>query len=487
MRDPRGTEPGDDFHDPPFAPLFGAGGIVMIVPWLRTARTAPWRYRDAMTSESNESWTRSFFGAGALPIGWSLGLLTGVLLAQVFLGPLRESLTGPDLDRYRQVRDFAREVHVREVSDDQLLDAALTGMLSSLDEYSRYYDERGSVSLDRETSGRFHSIGLVFRKLEDDWRAIFPTANSPALRAGVRVGDTILAVDGESTVGVDGETFSGLMAAGEREIMTLTVEHRDGTSEDLTIHPTVLIDPSVRHIRMLDRNAGIGYVSIQSFSRETSDEFDRAVAVLRKRGAKSLIVDLRSNLGGVLDSAIEIAQRFVPEGVILSTEGRGQPHLDLADADLATMTDLDVVLLVDGFSASASEVLAGCLQDHRRAVLVGSRTYGKGVVQSIRRFQDPPASAKVTSAYYYSPSRRNFERTAHPDREPGLVPDVMVDLDPDQTFAAHMFLSAYAPPASAVLDIEAWEQEEDRQVLEPLPDDAQMRTALAMLGGEFPG
>jgi carboxyl-terminal processing protease len=440
-----------------------------------------------MTSQSNESWAKSFFGAGALPIGWSLGLLTGVLLAQVFLGPLRESLTGPDLDRYRQVRNFAREVHVREVSNDDLLDAALTGMLSSLDEYSRYYGESGSVSLERETSGRFQSIGLVFRRLEDNWRAIFPTANSPALRGGVRVGDTILAIDGESTVGVDGEHFTSMLSAGDRESMVISVEHRDGTHEDLTVHPTVLIDPSVRHVRMLDRNAGIGYVSIESFSRETSDEFDRAVSVLRKRGAKSLIVDLRGNLGGVLDSAIEIAQRFVPEGVILSTEGRGQPHVDMADSSLATMEDLDLVILVDGHSASASEVLAGCLQDHRCAVLVGSRTYGKGVVQSIRRFQDPPASAKVTSAYYYSPARRNFERTAHPDREPGLVPDVLVDLDQEQTMSAHVFLFAYAPPAAAMADIEAWEQEEDRQVLEPLPDDAQMRTALAMLGGDFPG
>lgn len=440
-----------------------------------------------METRSKNGWTQAFFGAGAVPMGWSLGLLTGVLLAQVFLGPVRQAIDSPDLVRYRLVRDFARELHVQEVTDDELLDAALEGMLTSLDEYSRYYDIEQSVNLDRETTGEFRGVGAVFRRLDGQWRALFPADRSPAARAGLRVGDHIVEVAGLDADALDAEAFHAALVPDGAGRLAMTVTHRDGTTEALTVEPDVVRDPSVRHVRLLDRDAGIGYVSVHAFSHTTSAEFVRAAEHLRTAGARSLIVDLRGNLGGVLDSAVEIAQRFVPEGVIVSTEGRGAPVVDRADPDLATLQDLDVVVLVDGFSASASEVLAGCLQDHRRAVLVGARTYGKGVVQSIRRFSNPDARAKVTSAYYYSPSRRNFERTAHPERTPGLVPDVFVELDAEAQVDAHLFLSAYAPPSSAMAEIEAWEADESRTLLEPLPDDAQMRAALTMLGGTFPG
>lgn len=417
---------------------------------------------------------------------WLLGVFTGLLLALIGreLWPVSAD---PDVEHYRAVRDFAREAFVREVTDEELLSSALRGMVGDLDTYSRYYDTAESTELDRETVGRFPGIGAIFRRFGDEQRVLFTLSRSPARESGLRVGDTLLTIDGRDVLAMDNETFSEALRPAGADHFEARVRGLDGEVRVLRVEPATLVDPSVRQVRILDQSRGVGYVSVHSFSRETDEEFDLAFAFLRERGMRALVLDLRGNLGGVLDSAVHIAQRFVAQGEIVRTEGRGAPLVYAASAGEARYLGTPLVVLVDQDSASASEVLAGALQDHRVAVVCGSPTYGKGMVQTIRRFERYGTRAKVTSAYYYSPSRRNFERTATPGKGYGILPDIQVDVPEQEARAIHAFLARYAPPLDAVPAIEAWEQQESVQLLDPLPPDAALSTALSLLSGRRPG
>jgi len=268
--------------------------------------------------------------------------------------------------------------------------------------------------------------------------------------------------------------------------LAINVTGLDGERRSVTIQPDSIVDPSLRHTRMLDEERGIGYISLIAFSRETPGEFDRAFDFLQQRGMQALVLDLRRNLGGVLASAVKIAERFIPSGVIVSTEGRGEPVVSRVETARATLTGFPLVVLVDGDSASASEVLAGALQDHRVAVVVGAPTYGKGMVQSMRHFEDPNGIAKVTSAYYYSPSGRNFEHTAQANRDHGIIPDVLVETTRQERERVHAFLLRYGPPFDALRQLEAWQASESLQLIETMPPDLQLQAATDLFAGRRP-
>jgi carboxyl-terminal processing protease len=238
---------------------------------------------------------------------------------------------------------------------------------------------------------------------------------------------------------------------------------------------------------MLDPERHIGYLAITRFSAETSDEFDRAVEFLTERGMTSLVLDLRYNLGGTLSSAVEIARRFVPEGVIVSTEGRGEPVVYEADPEGADLEGLPLAILVNASTASASEVLAGALQDHRVAALVGEATFGKGMVQAIRTFNEAGGRAKVTTSYYYSPTHRNFERSADPNREYGLLPDLAVPLLAEERAPVQGFLQSYSPGPDVLPALEAWAADSGQDLIPPMPMDPQLSSALDLLNGRHPG
>ncbi|MEM7516039.1 MAG: S41 family peptidase, partial [Planctomycetota bacterium] len=243
----------------------------------------------------------------------------------------------------------------------------------------------------------------------------------------------------------------------------------------------------VRHARLLDLERGIGYLSIHSFSRTTTAEFEQAFDELRESGMRSLVLDLRGNFGGVLSSAIDIAARFIPDGTLVSTEGQGPPEVYIADPKIATLKGFPLVVLVDGNSASASEVLAAALQDHRAGVVVGAPTYGKGLVQSIRRFPGRKTIAKVTSSYYYTPSHQNLERTLDEGRDYGILPDVEVALERAERNAIYGFLGGYSPPTRALTALLEWQAETEGEVIPRPPADAQLEAATALLQGNRPG
>jgi carboxyl-terminal processing protease len=418
-----------------------------------------------------------------------LGLAAGVVLATLAFEFSTQRLE-PDLQHYRSVRDFARESFVREVSNQELLDHALHGMLSSLDSYSRYYDRDESESVARETVGRYVGMGVVFRGPITDGVVLFPLADSPGKRAGLRVGDQLLELDGRALADFSEAQIRTLVEASEAVPVDMLVEGRDGGQRALKLRAESIVNPTVRHTRMLDEERGIGYTSILSFSQETPREFDEAFQYLARRDMNALVLDLRANYGGVLESAVEIARRFIDDGLIVSTEGRGQPIMLRSDAAEALHVGFPLVVLVDGDSASASEVLAGALQDHRAAIITGSRSYGKGMVQTIRRFERAGARAKVTSSYYYSPTHRNFERSSHADGaegEHGIYPDLVIEANDGERRAVHAFLDSYGAPLEALDALAAWEREVGQPLVGLPPTDKQLEAAVGLLSGERPG
>jgi carboxyl-terminal processing protease len=418
-----------------------------------------------------------------------VGVACGLLLASLL--QFATSRLEPDLARYREMRDFVQANYVREVSPEELLERALQGMVDGLDPYSRYYDRSAVASLDRETSGHYLGIGIVFSRplpqAGGEFRVLFSLPGSPAERAGIRPGDRIVSVDGRSVEQLGSTELQALISGAQETVLRLEVAGRDRRLRALEVRRQDLIDPTVRHARLLDRERGIGYVAISSFSQATPEEFDGALEGMRSPELRALVVDVRGNLGGVLSSAVQVANRFVPRGLLVSREGRGAPVNYEAEPKLARFASLPLVVLVDGDSASASEVFAAALQEHRAAVVVGSPTYGKGVVQQMKRFQAPDGVAKITTSYYYTPSHRNLERTLRSAWDCGVVPDLQVELSPAEARRIHAFLASYSPPEAALGELEAWEREEGVEVVPTPPADAQLEAALALFRGERPG
>lgn len=424
------------------------------------------------------SWQRDFVHVG---IGSAFGLLIGLL----FYRSVPPS-GGPHLDRFARVEGFVEDAYVTHVEGDQLVDEALRGMVSSLDPYSRYYTRAELSAMERETSGRYRGIGVVFARPTHEGRVLFAMPGSPAARAGMEVGDRVLEVDGVRVEGLDAGGLQELLTTGDQTLVRLRVVSLEGVERELTLERTELVDPSVRHVEWLDRERGLGYLSLHSFSKESVAEFDAAIARMRSAGLRGLVIDVRGNLGGVLRSAVTLANRFVREGRLVTQEGRGEPVVYEAQSSDAWYADLPLVVLIDGHSASASEVFAAAVQEHRAAVLVGAESYGKGVVQEVRTMEGEGA-VKITTAYYYTPSGRNIERTVEDAWDAGLQPDVRVELDELERAEVHQRLASYSPPPEALERIRAWEVREGRSLLPAPLRDAQLEAALELLRGRRPG
>lgn len=418
-----------------------------------------------------------------------MGSLFGALLMTlvVELLPAREE---SDVAHYREVREFVRSSYVGEVDVDRLVERAMEGLVKSLDPYSRYYDDPSSTAqLDRETSGQYTGIGVVFLPKEDQGglQVLFPVSGSPAARTGLRVGDRLVEVEGRDVGEMSPDDVRAALRGTPGSKLGLVVEGLDGQRRRIETPREVLLDPTVRHAELVDPGLGIAYVAITSFSRETCEEFDAALRELSAAGMRALVLDLRANPGGVLTSAVRVARRFVPEGVIVSTEGRGLPVVHRAVRSEAWYAGLPLVVLIDGATASAGEVLAAAVQDHRLAVLVGAPTHGKGVVQTVRRFPERDTIAKVTSSYYYTPAGRNLERNPGFGREHGILPDVEIPIGDSQRARIHAFLRRYTPPLAALEELRLWEHTQGVELLERRPDDPQLAAAIDLLRGRRPG
>ena len=323
-----------------------------------------------------------------------------------------------EIRRYVAVYNAVRQAYVEPVDDRELMQSAVRGLLLDLDPHSAYLVKDDAAEFEERTQGAYDGVGVELMELPDrTFKVIAPIDGTPAARAGIKPGDIITAVDGKR-LDADNDLGSGPLRGEPGTTVVLTIS-REGVAKpfDVSLVRETIRIASVRS-RLLE--PGYGYVRVASFQADTAGDFSRALDSLQQGGPlRGLVIDLRSNPGGVLTAAVQIADELLDKGGIVSTRGR----IPISDAQFnATPGDrlagAPVVVLVDAGSASASEVLAGALRDNGRARVVGSRTFGKGSVQSLLPL-DNGDSVKLTTARYYTPSGKSIQAL-------GIVPDVVL-------------------------------------------------------------
>ena len=328
-----------------------------------------------------------------------------------------------EIRRYVAVYNAVKDAYVEPVDDKKLMHSAIRGLLLDLDPHSTYFDKEDAEEFDEQATGSYDGVGVeLLQQPDNTLRVIAPIDGTPAAKAGIRSGDVIIAIDGKPIGNEDGmEPLRG--EPGSK--LTLTIA-REGKPKpfDVTLTRETIRIASV-HSRMLE--PGYGYVRINSFQADTGADFQRNVATLQANGKlKGLVLDLRSNPGGLLISAVQVADDLLEKGNIVTTRGRiaiSDSKFDATPGDRLQGTP--VVVLVDAGSASAAEVLAGALRDNQRARVIGSRTFGKGSVQTVLPL-DNGDSVKLTTARYYTPSGKSIQAS-------GIVPDVVLKPDAPAT------------------------------------------------------
>ena len=329
-----------------------------------------------------------------------------------------------NLDLFVEILHKVEDNYVDPVDGKKLVDGALKGMLKSLDPYSQYLDTRAYSQLQTVTHGSFGGIGIVVGVRDNYPTVISPLEGTPAWRAGMRSGDVIVSIEGKSSLGLNIEEVADRLRGPTGTPVHLSV-HREGEEQDqdYTIEREIIETRSVPYSFMVER--GIGYVRLANFSEKSGAEVRAAVEVLRAAGAQRLILDLRLNPGGLLDQAVDVAEQFVPRSaLVVYTRGRQRAQDSrFYAAEQRPQLQWPLVVLVDGGSASAAEIVAGALQDLDRALLVGRTTFGKGSVQSVFPLRDRGAALKLTTALYYTPSGRSIHRalrdTLHDEEDDG--------------------------------------------------------------------
>ncbi len=328
--------------------------------------------------------------------------------------------TYKQLELFGTVLDRIRSDYVEEVSDAELIKAAIDGMLTSLDPHSSYLDEEDRKRLDVDTRGEFGGLGIEVTMEGGYVKVVSPIDDTPAAKAGMQPNDLIIALDGKTVRGMALGDAVKLMRGKVGDKIKLTVRRGEQAPFDVEIVRAVI---KVSPIRA--RSEGkIGYIRISSFTRQTEPNLIKAVDGLKKEIGKDIegfVLDLRNNPGGLLDQAISVSDAFLDKGEIVSTRGREKQKAQRYNAESGDIIDgLPMVILINGGSASASEIVAGALHDHGRAILVGERTFGKGSVQTIQRIPGHGA-IRLTIARYYTPSGISIQAK-------GIEPDINVPL-----------------------------------------------------------
>ncbi|MHC4114229.1 MAG: S41 family peptidase [Planctomycetota bacterium] len=322
------------------------------------------------------------------------------------------------------------------------------GAWSALDPYTDIYWPNQTQDFEKAITNQFTGIGIRLSKEDELTKVVSVLPYTPAYNSGLEAGDIIYAVDGVKTNNMSSDCMVKRITGPEGTQVTLTINHADENKpSDITINRANIIIPSVqgwqrnkagKWLYMIDGLNKIGYVRISSFNSKTADDFERALCQLKENGLKGLILDLRSNPGGLLSSAIGVVDKFIEEGLIVRTQPRFGIATYISANKENTYPNYPIVVLINSFTASASEIIAGVLRDpkHNRATLVGERTYGKGSVQKITDCPGGGTQLKYTAAYYHLPSGQRVEsrdRIRKPDAENwGILPDVNVKLQSDE-------------------------------------------------------
>lgn len=358
----------------------------------------------------------------------SFGLLMGILLAighGVLAQKPNPSSSALPLEELRTFTDVFTKIkrdYVEVIDDRTLLENAIRGMLTGLDPHSTYLDEEAYKELRVGTSGQFGGLGIEVGMEDGFVKVIAPIDDTPAQRAGVKAGDLIVRLDDTPVKGMTLSDAVKIMRGKPGTKILLTIV-REGAEKALKISITrAIIKVQSVKSRILEKD--FGYVRITQFQAKTADNLIDAIAKLVKENKGELyglVLDLRNNPGGVLNAAVDVSDAFLEKGLIVYTEGR------IEDSSLrfkATPKDVlkgaPIVVLINGGSASASEIVAGALQDHKRAVIMGTPSFGKGSVQTILPLPNNTAALKLTTARYYTPSGRSIQAE-------GIVPDIKLE------------------------------------------------------------
>lgn len=351
-------------------------------------------------------------------------LLSRLTAAVVLLSPLAAAAQSSS-ETYRQLNLFGdvfervRADYVEEVTDERLIENAINGMLTQLDPHSSYLNAKSYQEMQVQTRGEFGGLGIEVTMENGLVKVVSPFDDTPAAAAGIQTGDYITHLDGEAVLGLTlSEAVEKMRGPVDTDI-TLTIQRANQEPFDVTLTRAVIKIQSVRS----QLHGDIGYIRITSFSEQTATGLENAIAELKAEAGdklQGLVLDLRNNPGGLLDQAIAVSDTFLDKGEIVSTRGR---HEDQAQRYNAREGDLVVglplVVLINGGSASASEIVAGALQDHHRAILLGTKSFGKGSVQTIIPLPGHGA-IRLTTARYYTPSGRSIQAL-------GIDPDLVVE------------------------------------------------------------
>jgi carboxyl-terminal processing protease len=352
------------------------------------------------------------------------GFLLGAFTANGTLAFARERYA--DLQIFTKVLNLVQQYYVEEVDMTKLIYGGVRGMLQELDPHTNFLAPEVYKEFESETTGEFGGLGIEITVQNDVLTVISPIEDTPAWEAGIQAGDKIVEINGESTKGLSLAEAAQRMRGkkGSKVRMGIFREGFEKPKEFVVSRGTV----KLKSVKLTDLEDGFGYVRLTSFIENSATDFEKALKEIAKRHKeiRGLVIDLRRNPGGLLDQAVKISDFFLEEGVIVSTIGRNKKEKEVIYAKKGAGYDgFPIVVLVNEFSASASEILAGALQDNKRALIMGQRTFGKGSVQSVVKLGDG-SGLKLTVARYYTPSGRSIQSE-------GINPDVLVeDVDQEQ-------------------------------------------------------
>jgi carboxyl-terminal processing protease len=323
------------------------------------------------------------------------------------------------LNLFGDVFERVRAEYVEEVSDEELIEAAINGMLSSLDPHSSYLNAKSFEDMQVQTKGEFGGLGIEVTMENGLVKVVSPIDDTPAFRAGLQSGDLISHLNGEAVLGLTLADAVEKMRGKVGTTLEITVRRGEEPPFDVSLTRAAIKINSVRW-RL---EGSIGYVRITSFNQQTTVTLKKAMKSLKKQAPdgklQGVVLDLRNNPGGLLNEAVSVSDAFLERGEIVSTRGRDKDNAQRFNAVAGDLSDgLPLVVLINGGSASASEIVAGALQDHRRAIILGTQSFGKGSVQIIQPVPGHGAM-RLTTARYYTPSGRSIQAK-------GVTPDIEV-------------------------------------------------------------
>ena len=385
------------------------------------------------------------------------------------------------LDLFGQVFDRVRSSYVEEVTDQELIEKAIDGMLSGLDPHSGFMNEEVFQEMQMDTEGKFGGLGIEITMEEGFVKVIAPIEDTPAYEAGVLAGDYIIQIDETPVFGLTLNEAVELMRGKKGEPIVITISRANTEPFEIEIIRDYI---KIRSVKSEVLN-NIGYLRITSFNEQTESGLLNAIKKIEQENKiKGYVLDVRSNPGGLLTQAVKVTDIFLERGEIVSTRGRDKKDIRRYRAKKSDRTNgKPLVVIIDGGSASASEIVAGALQDHKRAIIIGTQSFGKGSVQTIIPFQvsnsDNLTGIRLTTARYYTPSGESIQGK-------GIVPDIIIEQGEFESFDYKRFSESDLKDSLDKNNEEELEDNEDNELSEfekRLEIDYQLRRAFDLVQG----